>query len=193
MGARRGGPTFPTGGNRVWEPGQPRPRSPSLPRFLPLAAALISAALVSAAPLAASAQAPAAPAAASAGADFLAKTAKEPGVVTLPSGLEYKVVASGPAGGPSPKEGDVIKVHYEGKLVSGEVFDSSFARGKPVLMPLGDLVPAWMEAIPKMKVGDEWMLYVPPQLGYGERGAGPIPPNSVLIFRVKLLGMLSAD
>jgi len=62
-----------------------------------------------------------------------------------------------------------------------------------VLMPLGDLVPAWMEALPKMKVGDEWMLYVPPQLGYGERGAGPIPPNSVLVFRVKLLGMLAAD
>lgn len=103
------------------------------------------------------------------------------------------MVSSGPAGGPSPKEGDVIKVHYEGKLVSGEVFDSSFARGKPVLMPLGDLVPAWMEALPKMKVGDEWLLYVPPQLGYGERGAGPIPPNSVLIFRVKLLGMLAAD
>ncbi|HEY3948697.1 FKBP-type peptidyl-prolyl cis-trans isomerase [Phenylobacterium sp.] len=162
-----------------------------MPRFLPLfAAAALS---VAATCGAASAQAPAAPPSAASGADFLAKTAKEPGVKTLPSGLEYKVIASGPAGGPSPKEGDVIKVHYEGKLVSGEVFDSSFARGKPVLMPLGDLVPAWMEAIPKMKVGDEWMLYVPPELGYGARGAGPIPPNSVLIFRVKLLGMLAAD
>lgn len=161
-------------------------------RLLPLlAAALLS--VAGAAQAQAQAQAQAAAPAAPSGADFLAKTAKEPGVQTLPSGLEYKVISSGPAGGPSPKEGDVIKVHYEGKLVSGEVFDSSFARGKPVLMPLGDLVPAWMEALPKMKVGDEWMLYVPPQLGYGERGAGPIPPNSVLIFRVKLLGMLSAD
>ena len=128
----------------------------------------------------------------SANAAFLAKNAKEPGVQTLPSGLQYKVVASGPAG-PSPKPGDVIKVHYEGKLTNGQVFDSSFARGKPILMPLADLVPAWMEALPKMKVGDEWMLYVPPQLGYGPEGQGPIPPNAVLIFRVKLLGFLSAD
>lgn len=165
-------------------------------RFLSLAVAAVVS--VAGAAGAAGAQPPAAPApepkaAAVSGADFLAKTAREPGVQTLPSGLEYKVVTSGPAGGPSPKAGDVIKVHYEGKLVSGEVFDSSFARGKPVLMPLGDLVPAWMEALPRMKVGDEWMLYVPPELGYGAQGAGPIPPNSVLVFRVKLLGMLSAD
>lgn len=150
---------------------------------------IVLAAALFAGPALAQQPAPAAPS----GAEFLAKTAKEAGVTTLPSGLEYKVVASGPAGGASPKPGDIIKVHYEGKLVNGQVFDSSFERGKPILMPLAQLVPAWMEALPKMKVGDEWMLYVPPQLGYGEQGAGPIPPNSVLIFRVKLLGMLSAD
>ena len=136
--------------------------------------------------------APSAPAAAPAGADFLARNAKAAGVVSLPDGLQYKVVASGPAGA-SPKPGDIIKVHYEGTLVSGEVFDSSFARGKPILMPLANLVPGWMEALPKMKVGDEWMLYLPPDLGYGPEGQGPIPPNAVLIFRIKLLGMLSAD
>jgi FKBP-type peptidyl-prolyl cis-trans isomerase FklB len=124
---------------------------------------------------------------------FLAKNAHEAGVQTLPSGLQYKVVASGPAGGPSPKRGDMVKVHYEGKLISGEVFDSSFARNKPALMPLDGLVSAWMEALPRMHVGDEWILYAPPALGYGPEGAGPIPPNSVLIFRVKLLGLLSAD
>lgn len=157
-------------------------------RLAPLA---IAAALIAgAAP--ALAQPAAAPTSA-ANAAFLAKTAKEAGVQTLPSGLEYKVVTSGPAGGASPKPGDVVKVHYEGKLISGEVFDSSFARNKPMLMPLDGLVSAWMEALPRMKVGDEWILYVPPALGYGEQGAGPIPPNSVLIFRVKLLGMLSAD
>jgi FKBP-type peptidyl-prolyl cis-trans isomerase FklB len=157
-------------------------------RLLPL---LLAAALMTgAAP--ALAQPAAAPAAVS-GPEFLARNAKAAGVQTLPSGLQYKVVASGPAGGPSPKPGDVVKVHYEGKLTSGEVFDSSFARNKPMLMPLDGLVSAWMEALPKMKVGDEWMLYVPPELGYGPQGAGPIPPNSVLIFRVKLLGMLSAD
>lgn len=123
---------------------------------------------------------------------FLAKNAAAPGVRTLASGLQYKVLQSGPAG-PSPKPGDIVKVHYEGSLTSGEVFDSSFARGKPALMPLADLVPAWMEALPLMHVGDEWILYAPPSLGYGAEGAGPIPPNSVLIFRIKLLGMLSPD
>ena len=124
------------------------------------------------------------------GAQFLAKTAKEAGVQTLPSGLEYKVVASGPAGGASPKPGDVVKVHYEGKLISGEVFDSSFARNKPMLMPLDGLVSAWMEALPKMKVGDEWILYVPPELGYGAEGQGPIPPGAALIFRIELIDFL---
>jgi FKBP-type peptidyl-prolyl cis-trans isomerase FklB len=154
------------------------------------ALALTGAAL---APLASQAQPAAAPAAAQqTPAAFLAANAKKPGVQTLPSGLQYKVVASGPAG-PSPKPDDMIKVHYEGALTNGQVFDSSFARNKPLLMPLANLVPAWMEALPRMHVGDEWMLYVPPELGYGPAGQGPIPPNAVLIFRVKLLGMLAAD
>lgn len=157
--------------------------------LLPLV--LIAALAASGAACAQPAAAPAS-AASTAGAEFLAKNAKAPGVVTLPDGLQYKVVASGPAG-PSPKPGDIIKVHYEGTLVSGEVFDSSIARGKPVLFPLANLVPGWMEALPKMKVGDEWMLYLPPDLGYGPQGQGPIPPNAVLIFRIKLLGMLSPD
>ena len=162
----------------------------SLKRFVPLVAAI--AVVAGGAAHAQPAPAAAAPPTAAAQADFLAKNAKAAGVVTLPSGLQYKVVASGPAG-PSPKAGDIIKVHYEGTLVGGQVFDSSIARGKPVLFPLDGLVPAWMEALPKMKVGDEWMLYAPPALGYGPEGAGPIPPNSVLIFRIKLLGMLSPD
>jgi FKBP-type peptidyl-prolyl cis-trans isomerase len=142
---------------------------------------------------AASAQAPdSAAGGEAAGAAFLQKNALAPGVKSLPSGLQYKVVQAGPPG-PSPKPGDIIKVHYEGALTSGAVFDSSFARGKPALMPLADLVPAWMEALPMMRVGDEWMLYAPASLGYGDREAGPIPPNSVLIFRIKLLGMLSPD
>ena len=123
---------------------------------------------------------------------FLAANAKVAGVKTLPSGLQYKIAQSGPPG-PSPRPGYYIKVHYEGALTSGQVFDSSFARNRPAIMPLANLVPAWMEALPLMKVGDEWTLYVPPQLGYGASGQGPIPPNSVLVFRVKLLGMLSTD
>jgi FKBP-type peptidyl-prolyl cis-trans isomerase FklB len=135
-----------------------------------------------------------APPAANAGADaaaFLAANAKLPGVVTLPSGLQYKVVQSGPAG-PSPKAGDVIKVQYEGSFPSGKVFDATPA-GKSAVMPLEGLVGAWMEAIPLMHVGDQWVLYVPPALGYGPGGAGPIPPNSALVFKVKLVGMLSQD
>lgn len=125
------------------------------------------------------------------GAAFLAKNEKEPGVVALPDGLQYKVVHAGPADGPSPKRGDEIKINYEGTLLSGEVFDSSFKRGAPDIMPLAHLVPGWMEALPKMHVGDEWYIYLPAKLGYGERGQGPIPPNSVLVFRIQLLGVLS--
>jgi FKBP-type peptidyl-prolyl cis-trans isomerase len=128
-----------------------------------------------------------------AGQAFLTRNAADPAVKTLPSGLQYKVVASGPAGAPSPKPGDVVKVHYEGALIDGQVFDSSFQRQKPALMFLEDLIPAWVEALPLMKVGDEWTIYAPPSLAYGERGVGPIPPNSVLVFRLQLLGMLSAD
>ena len=124
---------------------------------------------------------------------FLAANAKQPGVITTASGLQYKVTTAGDPKGPSPKPGDIIKVHYEGKLLNGEVFDSSFARGHPMIAPLGRLVPAWMEALPMMHVGDEWTLYVPPELGYGPEGQGPIPPNAVMVFRIKLLGMLSAD
>jgi FKBP-type peptidyl-prolyl cis-trans isomerase FklB len=124
-------------------------------------------------------------------AQFLATNAKAPGVVSLPSGLQYKIVQAGPAG-PSPKAGDVIKVDYEGTLLSGKVFDTTKGK-KPALMPLAELIPAWMEAIPKMHVGDEWLVYAPPALAYGPDGVGPIPPNSVLVFRIKLLGMLSAD
>lgn len=158
-----------------------------------LAALMFTAAALAAAPALAQAPAPAAAQAAVSTdpAQFLAANAKAPGVTVLPSGLQYKVVTAGPAG-PSPKVGDVIKVHYEGKLLSGQVFDSTL-NGKPALMQLAQLVPGWMEALPMMHVGDDWILYLPPALGYGDNGAGPIPPNSVLVFRLKLVGMLSAD
>ena len=147
---------------------------------------------------AAHAQAPAAPPAAAATAHLspaqvMAQNAQAPGVKTLPSGLQYKIVHSGDPVSGSPKAGDIVKVNYEGTLTSGEIFDSSFARGKPAIMALADLVPAWMEAVPMMHTGDEWVLYVPPALGYGDEGGGPIPPNSVLIFRLQLLGFLTAD
>jgi FKBP-type peptidyl-prolyl cis-trans isomerase FklB len=122
---------------------------------------------------------------------FMDKTAKEEGVQALPSGVLYKVERSGPADGASPAPSDEVKVHYEGKLVDGQVFDSSYERGAPAVMPLQGLIPAWREALTKMKPGDVWILYVPPEMGYGETGSGPIPPNSVLIFKVELIGSLA--
>ncbi len=133
------------------------------------------------------------PVSAQAGKAFLAKNAKEAGVVVLPSGLQYRVVHSGVAGAPSPRLHDELKLNYEGTLTNGEVFDSTYKTGAPMVLKLDHLVPGWMEALPKMHVGDEWILVVPPSLGYGERGAGGvIPPNAVLVFRIQLLGVLPA-
>ena len=125
------------------------------------------------------------------GLKFLARNAKAPGVVSLPDGLQYKVERSGSPGALSPQRGDEIKINYEGTLIDGTVFDSSYRRGQPAVMPLDGLVPGWMEALPKMHVGDVWFLYLPSNLGYGPRGAGGvIPPNAVLVFKIELLGVL---
>jgi peptidylprolyl isomerase/FKBP-type peptidyl-prolyl cis-trans isomerase FklB len=119
---------------------------------------------------------------------FMESNARADGVQTLPSGLQYKVVQSGPAGAASPDRNDLVRVDYEGALTDGSVFDSSFSRGQPYVTTAEQVVPGWTEALQLMKVGDEWTLYVPPALGYGERGQGAdIPPNSVLVFRIKLL------
>ncbi len=123
---------------------------------------------------------------------FMAKNAKAEGVQTLPSGLQYKVIQSGPAGGVSPDRNDLVKVDYEGKLIDNTVFDSSFARGAPAIFTPEEVVKGWTEALQKMRVGDEWLLYVPPELGYGEQGNPKIPANSVLIFRLKLLDVAKA-
>ena len=124
---------------------------------------------------------------------FMEKNAQAEGVRTLPSGLQYKVVQSGPPGGESPDRNDLVKVEYEGKLTDDTVFDSSFARGAPAIFTPETVVPAWTEALQRMRVGDEWILYVPPALGYGETGGGSkIPPNAVLIFRIKLLDIARA-
>ena len=121
---------------------------------------------------------------------FLAKNAKEPGIVILPDGLQYKIVSSGPATGAKPHLGDEVKVNYEGKLVDGTVFDSSYERGQPAAMPLKGLVKAWLEVIPMMRPGDVWMIYVPPELGYGAEGQGPIPGGAALIFKIELIDFL---
>jgi peptidylprolyl isomerase/FKBP-type peptidyl-prolyl cis-trans isomerase FklB len=126
-----------------------------------------------------------------ASAAFLKKNGAEAGVVTLKDGLQYKVVTAGPQDGPRPKLGDEVKVNYEGALIDGKVFDSSYQRGEPDVFTVGDVVPAWNEALQLMRPGDVWYLYVPPKLGYGAQGAGPIPPNAVMVFKIELIGVLS--
>ena len=123
---------------------------------------------------------------------FLAQNAKQPGVVVLPSGLQYKIVRSGPANGLKPQLTDEVKVHYEGKLENGTVFDSSYERGQPAAMPLKGLVQGWQEALQLMRPGDEWILYVPSDLGYGAEGAGggEIPGGAARIFRIELIDVL---
>jgi len=145
-------------------------------------------------PGAGSAESPMAPKVSEAGTPeaqaFMAKTAKEPGVVTLPNGLEYKIIRSGPTTGLKPHLQDEVKIMYEGKLIDGTVFDSSYERGQPAAFPLKQLVPAWQQALPLMRPGDEWILYVPPKLGYGTEGNEKIPPGSALIFRIELIDVL---
>ena len=135
------------------------------------------------------------PADANANAAFMANNSKQPGVVTLPDGLQYKIVTSGAPEGQKPREQDEVKVNYEGSLATGthEVFDSSFKRGEPATFGLDGLIPGWTEALQLMRPGDEWILWVPPSLGYGEEDKGPIPGNSILRFRIQLLGVLRHD
>jgi FKBP-type peptidyl-prolyl cis-trans isomerase FklB len=118
---------------------------------------------------------------------FLAANAKKPGVVTTPSGLQYKVIKDGT--GSSPKPTDVATVHYEGRLLNGEVFDSSYKKGEPVQFQPNGVIPGWTEALQLMKTGAQWELYIPAILAYGPRGRPSIPPNSTLIFKVELLAV----
>jgi FKBP-type peptidyl-prolyl cis-trans isomerase FklB len=117
---------------------------------------------------------------------FMAENKKKPGVITLPSGIQYKVLASGT--GKSPSDTSEVTVHYVGKLIDGTTFDSSVERGQPITFRLNGLIDAWKETLPKMKVGDKWVLYAPPEKGYKEMGSPPkIGPNAVLIFELELL------
>ena len=117
---------------------------------------------------------------------FLAQNAKNEGVVTLPSGLQYKVLVSG--NGASPKASDSVECHYEGRLISGTVFDSSYQRGETATFGVTQVIAGWVEALQLMKEGDKWQLYIPYNLAYGERGAGAqIPPFATLIFDVELV------
>jgi len=118
------------------------------------------------------------------GIDFLVENGKKAGIITTSSGLQYEVINEG--NGAKPAADDIVKVHYEGKLIDGTVFDSSYER-EPIEFPLNQVIPGWTEGVQLMSVGSKYRLFIPPELGYGAGGAGPIPPNSVLIFEVELL------
>lgn len=119
-----------------------------------------------------------------AGEEFLAKNKTKPGVVTLPNGLQYKILKSGH--GKSPKITDQVVVNYEGKLINGTIFDSSYKRNKPFTTKLTGVIKGWTEILQKMKEGDKWEVYIPSELAYGSRGPRSIGPNSTLIFDIEL-------
>jgi FKBP-type peptidyl-prolyl cis-trans isomerase FklB len=120
--------------------------------------------------------------------EFLAKNGKRPGVITTASGLQYEILKSGDKNGKSPSATDTVSVNYVGTLTDGTEFDSSIKRGVPAEFPVNGVIAGWTEALQKMKVGDKWKLYVPPELAYGARSPSPkIPPNSALEFEVELL------
>jgi FKBP-type peptidyl-prolyl cis-trans isomerase FklB len=121
------------------------------------------------------------------GAAFLAANATKEGVVTLPSGLQYKVMTAGT--GPKPSATDSVVCNYRGSLLDSTEFDSSYKRGQPVTLNVGGVIKGWTEALQLMPVGSKWQLFIPPDLAYGDRGQGPIGPNSTLIFEVELLSI----
>ena len=123
------------------------------------------------------------------GLEFLTQNGKKPGVVTLPSGLQYQVVKEG--SGPKPQATDKVKVHYQGSLLDGKIFDSSIERGQPAEFTVNAVIPGWIEALQLMPVGSKWKLFIPSDLGYGDNGAGAdIKPGATLLFDVELLDIV---
>lgn len=119
---------------------------------------------------------------------FLQANKTKKGVVTLPSGLQYEVITQGT--GKKPGKNDVVTVDYEGKLINGQIFDSSYKRGQPASFPVSGVIPGWTEALQLMNTGSTWMLYIPATLAYGEAGAGGlIGPNETLVFKVHLISI----
>lgn len=126
------------------------------------------------------------------GEKFLADNKKHKGIITLPSGLQYRVIKDGT--GESPKATDTVTTHYRGKLIDGTEFDSSYSRGEPARFAVNAVIPGWTEALQIMKPGAKWELFIPPKLAYGENGIGQIiGPNSTLIFEVELMSVDKAN
>jgi FKBP-type peptidyl-prolyl cis-trans isomerase FklB len=124
-----------------------------------------------------------------AGEEFLVLNKEREGIITTSSGLQYQIVTKG--NGPLPKATDTVRCHYEGRLINGTVFDSSYKRNQPADFPVNQVIPGWVEALQLMPVGSKWRLFIPSGLAYGEHGAGDIiGPDSTLIFDVELIQIL---
>jgi len=119
---------------------------------------------------------------------FMAANLQQPGWKATASGLQYIALKTAEKPGPKPAPGSEVVVHYEGRLIDGKIFDSSYARNEPIGFPLSGVIMGWQEGVPLMSVGETWEFAIPAELGYGARGApGAIPPNSALIFKIELL------
>jgi len=121
--------------------------------------------------------------------NYLAENKSKADVTTLPSGLQYKIIQAG--NGAKPATTDKVKVHYEGKTIDGQIFDSSIQRGEPAEFGVTQVIQGWVEALQLMPVGSIWELYIPAELAYGSRGSGQIGPNQALIFEVRLLDIVT--
>jgi len=122
---------------------------------------------------------------------FLAENAKKPGIQITPSGMQYEVLVQG--SGPKPSEDSIVKVHYEGKLIDGTVFDNSYDGDDPVIFPLNEVITGWSEGLQLMNAGSKYILYIPSEIGYGSQDYGPIPAYSTLIFTVEFIGIASKE
>jgi FKBP-type peptidyl-prolyl cis-trans isomerase FklB len=121
---------------------------------------------------------------------FLLENRGKEGVITLMSGLQYKILSSGPSSGEHPTTLDGVKIHYRGSFIDGRLFDSSYQRGQPLVIPLNKVIAGWTEALQLMRVGDKWQVFVPHYLAYGELGfQNVIGPNTTLVFEIELLGI----
>lgn len=127
------------------------------------------------------------------GTAFLAANKKKPGVISLPDGLQYEIIKKGAAASATPKLEDTVVAHYAGTLIDGKKFDNSYDRGEPLTIPVASVIKGWTEILQMMHIGDKWRVFIPSELGYGDRGAGAdIPGGSALIFEMELLGIKPA-
>jgi len=123
---------------------------------------------------------------------YMDERKNQPGIITTKTGLQYQILASGPSDTATPTPGQIVCVNYKGSLISGEEFDSSYARGKPAAFPSNALIPGWVEALAMMRAGDKWELVIPSALAYGPTGTigGPIGPNETLVFEVEMIKLM---